>query len=99
MQKLSQVKPKSPQGAKLTKRPIASNATGAAKKSASAIAAAQKREAQRKQFMEMKRKNRMALSSGASPSTDNIVLDNGVEIATGPATHQEEGNSDDKADR
>lgn len=84
----------------MTKRPIASNASGAAKKSASAIAAAQKREAQRKQFMEMKRKNRMALSSGAAdPSTDDTVLDHGIEISARPATHHEEANPDDKADR
>lgn len=81
----------------MTKRPIASNAAGAAKKSANAIAAAQKREAQRKQFMEMKRKNKMVLASGENQSNDGIAIDNGVEIASGPATHQ--GNTDDKADR
>lgn len=61
--------PAPPKGAKLTKRPLvtkgstsSSTSSGPAKKSAAATLAAQKREAQRKQFMEMKKKNRMAMN-------------------------------------
>lgn len=85
----------------MTKRPIATNASGAAKKSASAVAAAQKREAQRKQLMEMKRKNKMAMSSGTAPAGDAIVMgsNHAAELGAGATAHHDEGNSDDKADR
>lgn len=64
-----------PSGSKLTKRPNAVKASAAApskavtangaslKKSSAATLAAQKREAQRKQLMELKRKNKMAISA------------------------------------
>lgn len=87
----------------MTKRPIASSASGAAKKSASAIAAAEKREAQRKQFIEMRRKNKMATPTEAKQSTDNnaIVGNHGSESEVSSTSQQrhDEHNSYDKADR
>lgn len=63
------------------KRPIATkagaasaaqSASGATKKSATAIAAAQKRDAQRKQLLEMRRKNKLAMS-GDTTNGDVII--------------------------
>lgn len=55
-----------PQGAKLVnRRPVATNKANIAKStSAAASAAAAKREAARKQLMELKRKNKLAMTSG-----------------------------------
>ncbi|XP_055706975.1 uncharacterized protein LOC129804026 [Phlebotomus papatasi] len=81
-----------PQGAKLTKRPLAtkgstssSTSSGPAKKSAAATLAAQKREAQRKQLMEMKKKSRMAMNQAqngdnAAGNDDSVsTKSNGVD--------------------
>lgn len=58
-----------PQGAKLVRRPgtkTAKSSTGTS--SAAATAAAQKREAARKQLMELKRKNKLAMSAAGGDS-------------------------------
>lgn len=80
-QKPAQAKAKAPQGSKLTKRPITSKANPSAtqaspaKKSAAAIALAQKREAQRKQFMEMKRKNKLAMATSSAPVANETEIE------------------------
>lgn len=73
LQKSTQNVPSQPQGSKLTKRPVynkpqTTQASG--KKSASAQLAASKREAQRKQLMELKRKNKMALNQEVGNETN-----------------------------
>lgn len=82
MQKTTPAKPKQPQGSKLTKRPVTASrggastqapASGTTKKSATAIAAAQKRESQRKQLLEMRRQNRMAMASAPNTTNDNVI--------------------------
>lgn len=87
----------------MTKRPIATSASGAAKKSASAIAAAEKREAQRKQFMELRRKNKMATPTETQQSADNIAIvgnhGSELEISSTPQQRHDENHSYDKADR
>lgn len=104
LQKLSQQKPKQPQGARLTKRPIASSAaaSGTTKKSASAIAAAQKREAQRKQLIEMKRKHKMAASATANTASEDIIGDETSAPAQHPSiqpSNNEENNTENETDR
>lgn len=88
-QKPEQVKPQPPHGAKLIRRPTpkaiatktttqsdqTANASGTMKKSASAIAAAQKREAQRKQLLEMKRKNKLAMTTSSNIQNDDFITD------------------------
>ncbi|XP_059613447.1 uncharacterized protein LOC132259718 isoform X2 [Phlebotomus argentipes] len=70
--------PAPPQGAKLTKRPLgsakgsSSSAAAASKKSEAATLAAQKREAQRKQLMELKRKNRMAMNQAQNGDSNGV---------------------------
>lgn len=73
-QKPEQEKP-IPQGPRAIKRPTGPRVSSApstalnAKKSATAIAAAQKREEHRKKLMEMKRQHKMAMAAdGASPT-------------------------------
>lgn len=86
---------KPPQGSKLTKRPIQSKASASnpqassPKKSAAAIALAQKREAQRKQFMEMKRKNKLAMASAGS-ETDAVEERNGPKTEVHPDSAADE---------
>lgn len=110
-QKPIQAKPKQPQGARLTKRPAAvsksgasstapSTASGTTKKSASAIAAAQKREAQRKQLMEMKRKHKMAVSATANPANDDgTVVDEISQNQSSQASNNDENNTENETDR
>lgn len=85
IQKPIQASPKQPQGSRLSKRPVVtqraaapsstaeSAASGTTKKSASAIAAAQKREAQRKQLIEMRRKNKLAMTSATTLAKEDNV--------------------------
>ncbi|XP_031621902.1 uncharacterized protein LOC116339925 isoform X2 [Contarinia nasturtii] len=81
--KLTQAKAKRPQGPKQTKRPLttslksgttstAQSPSGTTKKSAAALVAAQKREAQRKQLAEMRRKNKLAM---ANIVNDDVIID------------------------
>lgn len=80
--------PSAPQGSKLTRRPntaksssSSTNATttngnaAAAKKTNASSLAAQRREAQRKQLMELKRKNKLAMSAGEQqqPNQNQVV--------------------------
>lgn len=51
------------------------NASGTTKKSAAAIAAAQKRDAQRKQMLEMKRKHKLAMTASANKQNDDFITD------------------------
>lgn len=72
--------PSLPQGSKLVKRPVksVSNSNSAAAKTAKSAAAqlaAEKREAQRKQLMELKRKNKIAIISAAEPQSDVLIED------------------------
>lgn len=48
---------------------------GATKKSAAAIVAAQKREAQRKLLVEMRRKNKLAIASNSANENENVIVD------------------------
>lgn len=107
------MKPKQPQGSKLSKRPLAgakssaSSATttgaqssGAIKKSvadAKREAVAQKREAQRKQLAEMRRKNKLAMT--AANSTDNIIVDQVIEDVPARQSNNEEINTENETDR
>lgn len=80
------------------KSTLASRATGARSKtatpsatpntkSAASIAAAQKREAQRKQLLEMKRKQKLAMTTNAStPPADDII----ASPANGETNHTNE---------
>lgn len=85
---MTPAKLKQPQGSKLTKRPVAGaksgassittaqSASGTTKKSTVAIAAAQKREAQRKQLAEMRRKNKLAMTAAVnSTNSENMIVD------------------------
>lgn len=87
-QKPVQQVPSAPQGSKLTRRPntaksssSSTNATttngnaAAAKKTNASSLAAQRREAQRKQLMELKRKNKLAMSAGEQqqPNQNQVV--------------------------
>lgn len=95
------MKPKQPQGAKLTKRPALApkaSATGAAKKSATAIAAAEKREAQRKQLMEIRRKHKMAMTSATNSPNDNLIVDSTPET-TANQSNNEENSGENETDR
>lgn len=72
--------PTLPQGSKLVKRPIKSvsnnsNTATKAAKSAAAQLAAEKRDAQRKQLMELKRKNKIAIVSASEPQSDVLIDD------------------------
>ncbi|XP_055689271.1 uncharacterized protein LOC129793355 isoform X2 [Lutzomyia longipalpis] len=68
-----------PQGAKLTKRPLSSKSNTSSeqsqtsKKSVAGTLAAQKREAQRQQLMELKRKNRMVLNQTQNSDSADIT--------------------------
>lgn len=64
------------------------SAEAAAKKSATAIAAAEKREAQRKQLMEMRRKHKMAMTSATNPPNDGIIVDQTLENATNQSNNE-----------
>ncbi|GAB0098274.1 disks large-associated protein 1 [Sergentomyia squamirostris] len=77
------IQPKAPpQGAKLTKKPIASKVgTTSGQRSAAATLAAQKRDAQRKQLMELKRKNRMELNQQNGDDVGATSKSNGHEKA------------------
>lgn len=92
---MTYAKPKQPQGSKLTKRPVAGSKSGASsittaqsvsgttKKSATAIAAAQKREAQRKQLAEMRRKNKLAMTAVVhSTNSENMIVEQVAEDPT-----------------
>lgn len=81
LQKPVALTPSLPQGSKIVKRPVKSvsnNSNSAAAKSAKSAAAqlaAEKREAQRKQLMELKRKNKIAIISAAEPQSDVLIVD------------------------
>lgn len=49
-------------------------ASGTKKKSAIAIAVAEKREAQRKQLFEMRRKNKIAMAAAVNTTDDNNMI-------------------------
>lgn len=63
--------------ANTTTASVGVNASTAATKSAASIAAAQKRETQRKQLMEMKRKQKLAMATVQPESNDLAVGDGG----------------------
>lgn len=80
--------PSAPQGSKLTRRPNTAKSSSsstnptttngnaaAAKKTNASSLAAQRREAQRKQLMELKRKNKLAMSAGEQqqPNQNQVV--------------------------
>ncbi|XP_055319099.1 probable serine/threonine-protein kinase DDB_G0282963 isoform X2 [Sitodiplosis mosellana] len=114
-EKLTQVKPKQPQGSKLTKRPVAgaksstssaatTTASGSIKKSvadAKREAAAQKREAQRKQLAEMRRKNKLAMTTAVNVpnSSENIIVDQVIEDTPSRQSNNEENNTENETDR
>lgn len=92
----------------MVKRPVSSkasasaaangqNVSGTTKKSAAAIAAAQKREAQRKQLMEMKRKNKLAMT--ANSETDNIHIPSTVIVEQSQENAIREKTNDDETNR
>lgn len=79
-------------GASATAQPPASGTT---KKSAMALATAQKREAQRKQLAEMRRKNKLAMSAAVD---ENVTIDQTLKVSTNQSNN-EENSAENETDR
>ena len=72
-------------------------ATAATKKSAAAIAATEKREAQRKQLMEMKRKNKMAMAETAATTPDSLIEQSKLDTEQSQVLEQKQRNGNGSA--